>query len=212
MSEVIGVALVEDDERMREAMVFQLVTAGLRLSPYPSAEVFLNSPGLTEFDCIVIDLLLPRMNGLQLQKELKQSAPFASVIFISGHGDLTLGMQAMREGAVDFLEKPLDDQALLNSITRGAELSRGRRAQHLRLAELRKRQALLTSRESEVFAQITAGLLNKQVAIELGTTERTIKAHRERVMSKMAAGSLADLVRMAEVLRIHQAASSRNPS
>jgi FixJ family two-component response regulator len=205
VSEVINVALVEDDERLRAAMVFQLTTAGLRLSPYPSAEAFLDSPEPTVFECIVIDLLLPRMNGLQLQEEIKRAAPFSSVIFISGHGDLRLGMEAMRKGAVDFLEKPIDEPALLNSIARGAEISRSRRAEYRKLAELQKRQDLLTSREREVFAQITIGLLNKQVAIELGTTERTIKAHRERVMSKMEAGSLADLVRMAEILGIHQA-------
>ena len=145
------------------------------------------------------------MNGLQLQEELSRSAPLASIVFITGHGDLSLGMHAMRKGAVDFLEKPFDDRALLNSITRGAELSRIRRAEHLKHTELQGRLNSLTSREREVFAQITTGLLNKQVAAELGTTERTIKAHRERVMSKMAANSLADLVRMAGILRIHPA-------
>jgi FixJ family two-component response regulator len=199
----IKVAVVEDDERMRQAMVFQLSTAGLEVVSYSSAEGFLAAPCANEFDCIVADLFLPRMNGLQLQEKLHRVAPFASIVFVTGHGDLSLGMHAMKKGAVDFLEKPVDDVALLNSINRGAELSRSRRADHVQIAELKARHDSLTSREREVFGQITKGLLNKQVAAQLGTTERTIKAHRERVMSKMAADSLATLVRMAGVLNVH---------
>ena len=172
---------------MRQAMVFQLSTAGLEVVSYSSAEGFLGAPCANEFDCIVTDLFLPRMNGLQLQEKLHRVAPFASIVFVTGHGDLSLGMQAMKKGAVDFLEKPVDDQALLNSINRGVELSRSRRSDHVQMAELKARHESLTSREREVFSRITKGLLNKQVAAELGTTERTIKAHRERVMSKMAA-------------------------
>ena len=143
------------------------------------------------------------MNGLQLQEELNRTIPYASIVFITGHGDLSLGMQAMRKGAVDFLEKPLDDGALLSSIARGADLSRLRRAERSQLIELEELHRSLTSREREVFALITSGLLNKQVASELGTTERTVKAHRASVMTKMGAGSLADLVRMAGVLQLH---------
>jgi len=199
----IRVAIIEDEERVRDALVFQLSTAGFEVVAYPCAEELLESADAKGFDCVVADIYLPRMNGLQLQEELNRTVPYASIVFITGHGDLSLGMHAMRKGAVDFLEKPVDDQALLSSITRGAQLSRERRAEQFERNELEELERSLTSREREVFTLITTGLLNKQVAAELGTTERTVKAHRASVMNKMGAGSLADLVRMAGILRIH---------
>ncbi|MGO8803405.1 response regulator transcription factor [Candidatus Binatus sp.] len=199
----IRVAIIEDNERVRQALFFQLSTAGFEVAAYSSAEELLEAVDAKEFDCVVADIYLPRMNGLQLQEELNRTVPHASIVFVTGHGDLSLGMQAMRKGAVDFLEKPVDDQALLSSIARGADLSRRRRAEQLQRIELEDLQRSLTSREREVFGLVTAGLLNKQVGTELGTTERTVKAHRASVMSKMGAGSLADLVRMAGSLRIH---------
>jgi FixJ family two-component response regulator len=199
----IRVAIVEDDERVRQALLFQLGTAGFEVAAYSCAEELLEAVDAKEFDCVVADIYLPRMNGLQLQEELNRTVPYASIVFITGHGDLSLGMHAMRKGAVDFLEKPVDDQALLSSIARGADLSRRRRAEQLQRIELEDLQRSLTSREREVFGLITTGLLNKQVGTELGTTERTVKAHRASVMSKMGAGSLADLVRMAGSLGIH---------
>jgi FixJ family two-component response regulator len=202
-SERIRVAVIEDDDSVRQALSFQLRTAGFEVAAYSSAEELLAASVANEFDCVVADIYLPRMNGLQLQEELNRTIPYASIVFITGHGDLSLGMQAMRKGAVDFLEKPLDDGALLSSIARGADLSRLRRAERSQLIELEELHRSLTSREREVFALITSGLLNKQVAAELGTTERTVKAHRASVMTKMGAGSLADLVRMAGVLQLH---------
>jgi FixJ family two-component response regulator len=199
----IRVALIEDEESVRQALAFQLRTAGFEVAAYSSAEELLEASDVEEFDCVVADIYLPRMNGLQLQEELNRTIPHASIVFITGHGDLSLGMHAMRKGAVDFLEKPVDDQALLSSIARGADFSRKRRAERLQLIELEELQRALTSREREVFVLITSGLLNKQVAAELGTTERTVKAHRASVMNKMRAGSLADLVRMSGVLQIH---------
>jgi len=199
----IRVAIIEDNERVRQALFFQLSTAGFEVTPHCCAEELLDAVDAKEFDCVVADIYLPRMNGLQLQEELNRTVPYASIVFITGHGDLSLGMQAMRRGAVDFLEKPVDDQALLSSIARGADLSRRRRAEQLQRIELEDLQRSLTSREREVFGLVTDGLLNKQVGTELGTTERTVKAHRASVMSKMGAGSLADLVRMAGRLGIH---------
>ncbi len=200
---LIRVAIIEDEERVRHALAFELRTAGFEVAAYSSAEELLEAVDAKEFDCIVADIFLPRMNGLQLQEELNRAVPYASIVFVTGHGDLSLGMHAMRKGAVDFLEKPVDDQALLSSIARGAQLSRRRRAEQIERIELEKLQHSLTSREREVFTLITTGLLNKQVGAELGTTERTVKAHRASVMSKMGAGSLADLVRMAGILHIH---------
>ena len=202
-TERVRVALIDDEECVRQAVAFQLRTAGFQVAAYPSAEELLEASGTKEFDCVVADIYLPRMNGLQLQEELNRIIPHASIVFITGHGDLSLGMHAMRNGAVDFLEKPIDDQALLHSVARGCDLSRRRRAERLQLIELEEAQRSLTSREREVFALITSGLMNKQVAGELGTTERTVKAHRASVMNKMGAGSLADLVRMAGVLQTH---------
>jgi len=200
--EAIKVAVVEDDERLRQALVFQLGTAGFQVAPHTSAEEFLEVSHTSVFDCIVVDNFLPGMNGLQLQQTLKRTIPYASIVFITGHGDLALGMQAMRQGAVDFLEKPVDDEALLASIRRGANLSRKQRAEQMQRIELEKRQTTLTPREREVFLLITTGLLNKQVGVVLGATERTVKAHRGQVMNKMHADSLADLVRMAGILQI----------
>ncbi len=199
----IRVAIIEDEERVRKALVFQLSTAGFEVAAHSSAEELLEAAGAKDFDCVVADIYLPKMNGLQLQEELGRTVPYASIVFITGHGDLSLGMHAMRKGAVDFLEKPIDDQALLSAITRGAQLSRERRAEQFRRIGLQEREHSLTAREREVFALITTGLLNKQVASELGTTERTIKAHRASVMTKMGAGSLADLVRIAGILQTH---------
>src|SRR5208282_6650936 len=159
----IRVAVIEDNERLRQALFFQLGTAGFEVAAYASAEELLETVDAKEFDCVVADIYLPKMNGLQLQEELSRTVPHASIVFITGHGDLSLGMHAMRNGAVDFLEKPVDDQALLSSIARGAQLSRRRRAEQIERIELEKLQHSLTSREREVFALITTGLLNKQV-------------------------------------------------
>ncbi len=199
----VTVAVVEDDERFREALVFQLLTARFQVAAHASAESFLESPHCLEYDCIIADICLPGMNGLQLLAEVKGSVASVSIIFVTGCGDLSTGVQAMREGAIDCLEKPIDDQTLINSIRSAADLSRMRRAEDLQRFDLQQRELTLTPREHEVFILITNGLLNKQVGATLGATERTIKTHRGRVMNKMRADSLADLVRMAEVLKVH---------
>lgn len=201
--ESAAVAVVDDDASVREAFTLQLKTAGFRTAAYASAQEFLRGEDVSEFACVVADIYLPGMNGLQLQHELNQTAPYASIVFVTGHGDLPVAMNAVRNGAVDFLEKPIDDEVLLSAVRIGTERSRARRREHTRRAGVKEAFGRLTARERDVFALITRGLLNKQVAVELGITERTVKAHRGRVMTKMSAGSLADLVRMAEMLRIH---------
>ena len=207
MNQDTKVAVIEDDESMRRALARQLSSAGFYVVGFGSAADFLHSPDHLLVDCVVADVQLPMMDGLQLQEELKRVLPDASIVFITGHGDLAVGLHAMREGAVDFLEKPVDEEVLLESIRRGAELSRQRRAARAERVELERRYHLLTPREREVFALITAGLLNKQAAAELGTAERTIKTHRGRVTRKMGAESVAALVRMAAILGIHALAS-----
>ena len=197
-----SVSIVEDDSRCREALARQLSRAGFEVAAHPSAERFLESAHLKEWDCVVADIHLPRMNGVQLLAEIKQSQSCTQMVFFTGRREVSGAVQVMREGAVDCLEKPIDDQKLLNAVTRASELSRRKRVEHSKRVELQRREKSLTPREREVFALVTAGLLNKQVGAELGATERTIKTHRGRVMNKMNAGSLADLVRMAELLQV----------
>jgi FixJ family two-component response regulator len=199
------IAIVEDNESVRAALAFQLATASFEVAEYASGESLLRSAEFWNYDCVVADICLPKMNGLQLLAEIKQAAPYVSVIFVTGCGDISIGVQAMRDGAIDCLEKPIDDQTLLKAIERGADLSRKKRAECERRLELLERRETLTPREREVFALVTGGLLNKQVGATLGATERTVKTHRGRVMNKMNAGSLADLVRMAQILEIHPA-------
>jgi FixJ family two-component response regulator len=202
-NQIVNVAVVEDDEQLRDALAFQISTTGTHVTTFTSAEELLEAGSTDAFDCIVVDLFLPKINGLELQERLNRADSSASVIFISGHSDLSLGLHAMRKGAVDFLEKPVDDEALLTAIVRAAALTRERRIEDGRRIELERRLQTLTPREREVFFLVTTGLLNKQVGAEMGTTERTVKAQRQQVMSKMRADSLPDLVRMAETLKIH---------
>src|SRR5581483_7421052 len=199
----VKVAVIEDHQSMRNALERLLRASSFETACFASADDFLRAADCSAFDCAVVDVHLPGKSGLQLQTEMRRKAPFTSLIFITGHADLALGVRAMREGAIDFLEKPVNDQTLIEAIHRGAVRSRQRRAAFDEESELRRRCDLLTPREHEVFALITKGLLNKQAGAQLGTTERTIKAHRARVMEKMGAESLADLVRMAGALEIH---------
>lgn len=194
-------ALVEDEERVREALAFQLSTAGFQVMCFASAPELLDRD--IEFDCIVSDIFLPGTNGLSLQEQLMGNGKIASIVFITGRGDLAIAVEAMRRGAVDVLEKPVSEEALLAAVASGMERTRANRAQYARRAELDVRFRSLPRRQREVFSLITAGLLNKQVAAELRITERTVKVHRERLRRNMGADSLAELSRMAEILGIH---------
>ena len=203
MSDPVRVAVIEDDVSMRRALERLLTASGFEPVGCSSAEEFLRTIDQRGVDCIVADVQLPRLDGLGLQARLKQLAPDAALVFVTGHGNLALAMRAMKQGAVDFLEKPVDDESLISAVRNGVERSRRQRSERARRIELEARFNQLSKREREVFALITKGLLNKQAGFELGTTERTIKAHRARVTEKMGADSLAELVRMAEVLGIH---------
>lgn len=212
--EIPAVAIIEDHESTRKALARQIGSAGFRVIDFETAIEFLHSAESSNVDCVVADVHLPMMDGLRLQEELFNKVPYASIVFVTGHAELAVGIQAMRRGATDFLEKPVDDETLLEAIHRGVNLSRERREIGEERETMKKRYDSLTRRERDVFVLITRGLLNKQAAAELGTAERTIKVHRGRVMEKMGAASLADLIRSASVLGIDKhsySASSSGP-
>jgi FixJ family two-component response regulator len=198
------VFVVDDDESVREALRSLFRSVSLRVETFGSAAEFLRSELPDVASCLVLDVRLPGVSGLDFQAELAKASILIPVIFMTGHGDIPMSVQAMKAGAVDFLTKPFRDQDMLDAVAAAIERDRSRRKDEQRLSDVRARFDGLTEREREVMGLVTAGLMNKQIAGELGLSEITVKIHRGHVMRKMAARSLADLVRMAEVLGVRR--------
>ena len=196
------VAIVDDDPWSLDGLQRLVRSAGWRAETFASAQAFLARPGADEPTCLVLDLQLPELSGLDLQKRMAEVGLEIPIVFLTGHGDIPASVQAMKAGAVEFLTKPVDEQKLLQAIQEAIERDRGTRQRRATMLELQRRYASLTAREQEVLRQVVSGLLNKQIAAELDITEFTVKFHRGHIMRKMRADSLADLVRMAESLAI----------
>jgi FixJ family two-component response regulator len=194
------VFVVDDDVSVRESLELLIRAAGWRPETYASAEAFLARPRATVPSCLVLDVSLPDLNGLDLQKRIGADRSDMPIIFITGHGDVPMTVQAMKAGAVEFLTKPFGDDVLLSAIASAIDRSRAALDQQAGMQALRGSYARLSRREREVMGLVVAGLLNKQIAGELQISEITVKAHRGKVMRKMGAGSLADLVKMAQRL------------
>jgi FixJ family two-component response regulator len=201
------VFVVDDDASMRNALTNLFRSVGLRAEVFGSAPELLRSKLPDVASCLVLDVRLPGLSGLDFQTELAKANIHIPIIFMTGHGDIPMTVRAMKAGAVDFLSKPFRDQDMLDAVAMAIERDRQRRKSEKAVSDLRALFETLTTREREVMAFVTAGLMNKQVAAEMGVSEITVKIHRGHTMRKMGARSLADLVRMAEVLGVRRTQS-----
>jgi FixJ family two-component response regulator len=196
------VAIVDDDPSVRRGLERLIQSAGWKVESFASAQEFLVFPRTAAPTCLVLDLQLPGLSGLDLQKRLAKIGLEIPIVFLTGHGNIPASVQAMKAGAVEFLTKPIDEQDLFRAIREAIERDRRTRQQHADMRDLRDRYESLTAREQEVMQQVVSGLLNKQIAAKLNITEDTVKFHRGHIMHKMRADSLAHLVRMAGDLGI----------
>src|SRR5215469_15208070 len=196
------IAIVDDDPSVRKGLQRLIRSAGWKAEAFVSAQEFLTTPRAQLPNCVLLDLQLPGLSGLDLQKRMAEIGLEIPIVFLTGHANIPASVQAMKAGAVQFLTKPADEQELLQAIEEAVERDRRMRQQHVELSELRGRYESLTPREQEVMQQVISGMLNKQIAAELNITEDTVKFHRGHIMRKMRADSFADLVRMAENLGI----------
>ena len=194
------VFVVDDDVTICVALSRLIRTAGLHVETFGTAAECLSDDRLKDADCLVLDVHLPDLSGLELQEKLTELGHDLPIVFITGRGDIPMSVRAMKAGALEFLTKPFDNQQLLDAIEQGIARCQRARLDEAKLSDLQRRHQSLTPRERQVFTLVVRGLLNKQIAGELGTAEKTVKIHRSQVMKKMDAASLPDLVRMAEKL------------
>ena len=192
------VFVVDDDTSVRTALKRLIQSLGFKVETFDSAQAFLEHGPHDGPACLVLDVRMPGMSGIELQQQLTKAGLGMPIIFITGHGNIPMSVQAMKAGAVDFIEKPFEDQKLIDAINIGIKKNKKFRAEHADIKALQRCVDSLTPREHEVFILVVSGMLNKQIAFDLGMSEKTVKVHRARVMDKMKAKSLADLVRMAE--------------
>ncbi len=190
------VFLVDDDDAVRDSVSLLMRSAGLRTREFDSASAFLDGYDRDQPGCLLLDVRMPGMSGLELQKELNKRNHTLPIVFISAHGDIPMAVEAVRRGAVDFIQKPFDDEELLSTVKHALAASEQRFAEETERLEICRRTASLTAREREVMSQVVKGKANKVIASDLGVSQRTVEIHRARVMEKMQASSLAQLVRM----------------
>jgi two-component system, LuxR family, response regulator FixJ len=196
------VHVIDDDEALRDSLTFLLRTARLDVLSYPSATAFLEALPEANLSCVITDVRMPGMSGIDLLRRLRERKISVPVIVITGHGDIPLAVEAMRIGAIDFLEKPFDDEVLIASVKTALRQKEGEVKRHGERAEIEGRLAALSNRERDVLGGLVAGRANKQIAFDLGISPRTVEIYRANLMSKMQAGSLSDLVRMALIVEI----------
>jgi FixJ family two-component response regulator len=192
------VFVVDDDNSVRKSLARLIRSVSLNVETFASADAFLDRNPYEGPACLILDVRMPGLSGLDLQKELTASGQMPSIIFLTGHGNIPMSVQAMKAGAVEFLEKPVEDQVLLDAVHQAIQKDGQAKRKQAELRQIQERINSLTPREHQVLTLVVTGMLNKQIAFDLGTSEKTIKVHRARVMQKMQADSLADLVRMAE--------------